>query len=69
MPYNQTNPNTQPPQGRISGFPEMKEVSISIYKYIGSLSNGDGIENGKKVIGLDLQNNNFVRAHAFLYIS
>ena len=33
MAYSQTDPNTQPPQGRMSGFPEMKEVSMSIYKY------------------------------------
>ena len=33
MAYNQTDPNTQPPQGRMSGFPEMKEVCMSIYKY------------------------------------
>ena len=33
MAYNQTDPNTQPPQGRMSGFPEMKEVGMSIYKY------------------------------------
>ena len=34
---------------------------------MGSLSNddGDGNENGKKVIGLDKQNNNFARDHAF----
>ena len=40
-------------------------------QYIGSLSNddGDGNENGKKVIGLDKQNNNFARDHAFLHIS
>ena len=39
--------------------------------YVGSLSNddGDGNENGKKVIGLDKQNNNFARDHAFLHIS
>ena len=38
---------------------------------IGSLSNddGDGNENGKKVISLYWQNNNFARDHAFLYIS
>ena len=35
---------------------------------IGSLSNddGDGNENGKTAIGLDKQNNNFVRASRFL---
>ena len=34
---------------------------------LGSLSNddGDGIENGKKAIGLDWQNNNFARASRF----
>ena len=54
MAYNQTDPNTQPPQGRMSGFPEMKEVGMNIYN-IGSLSNGDGIENGKKAVGLQQQ--------------
>ena len=36
-----------------------------------SLSNddGDGIENGKKAIGLDWENNNLHVHHAFLYIS
>ena len=36
-----------------------------------NLSNddGDGNENGKKAIGLDWQNSNFVRASLFLYIS
>ena len=29
----------------------------------------DGNENGKKAIGLDQQNNNSARAHAFMYIS
>ena len=29
---------------------------------LGSLSDGDGNENGKKAIGLDWQNNNFARA-------
>ena len=32
---------------------------------IGSISNGDGNENGKKPIGLDWQNNNFARATRF----
>ena len=34
---------------------------------LGSLSNddGDGIENGKKAIGLDWQNNDFARASRF----
>ena len=42
-------------------------------RVIGSLNNDDGDvnENGKKAIGLDLQNNNFIRAlhHVSLYIS
>ena len=35
---------------------------------IGSLSNDDGDvnENGKKAVGLDLQNNNFARASSFI---
>ena len=32
---------------------------------IGSLSNDDGNENGKKAIGLEWQNNNFARAAHF----
>ena len=38
-----------------------------MYQLIGSLSNndGDGIEDGKKAIGLDQQNNNFARASRF----
>ena len=36
---------------------------------IGNSSNddGDGIENGKKSIGLDWQNNNFARARFFVH--
>ena len=34
-----------------------------------SNDDGDGNENGKKAIGLDRQNSNFVRASLFLYIS
>ena len=39
--------------------------------FLGSLSNdnSDFNENGKNPIGLDWQNNNFVRASRFLYIS
>ena len=38
---------------------------------LGSLSNDDtdGNKDGKKAIGLDLQDNNFTRASHFLYIS
>ena len=38
-----------------------------MYQLIGSLSNndGDGIEDGKKAIGLDQQNDNFARASRF----
>ena len=32
---------------------------------LGSLSNDDDNENGKKAIGLDWQNNNFARASGF----
>ena len=50
-----------------------KESSLPVnwQQYIRSLSNddGDGNGNGKKVIGLDKQNNNFARDHAFLHIS
>ena len=53
-----------------------REGSVSIAHPVlsctlGSLSNGDGDgnDNGKKVIGLDWQNNNFVHASRFLYIS
>ena len=53
-----------------------REASVSIAHPVlsctlGSLSNGDGDDNdnGKKVIGLDWQNNNFVHASRFLYIS
>ena len=40
-------------------------------RMVKSLSNddGDGNENGKKTIGLDRQNSNFVRASLCLYIS
>ena len=34
-----------------------------------SNSDSDGNKNGNKPIGLDWQNNNFARHHAFLYIS
>ena len=94
MAYNQTDPNTQPPQGRMSGFPEMKEVGMSIYKYrelkqrrrlrerqkSSRITTATGLFQIKyssqslcpqlaKAIRWDWQNNNFARAHAFLYIS
>ena len=37
----------------------------SLMMIIGSLSNGDGNETGKKAIGLDWQNNNFARPSRF----
>ena len=68
MAYNQTDPNTQPPQGRMSGFPEMKEVSMSIYKYR-ELKQRRRHRERQKSNRFRLANNNFARAHAFLYIS
>ena len=56
--------------------PNRRNVSFSLEEnfreeMVKSLSNddGDGNENGKKAIGLDRQNSNFVRASLFLYIS
>ena len=48
-----------------------KALLSSAEASLGSLSNddGDGNENGKTEIGLNLQNNNFARASRFLYIS
>ena len=57
-------------------LPNRRNVSFGLEEnfreeMVTSLSNddGDGNENGKKAIGLDWQNNNFVRASLFLYIS
>ena len=45
----------------------MAAVTSAFNQQIGSLSNddGDGNENGKKAIGLDWQNNNFVLLSRF----
>ena len=44
-------------------------LSVIYLKWNLSNGDGDGNEDGKKVIGLDWQNNSLARASRFLYIS
>ena len=52
------------------GFASSSRLRIQLNN-LGTLSDDDGDcnENGKKLIGLDWQNNNFARASSFLYIT
>ena len=60
---------TSPREGPLQ-FDSRKRPPPESFDELGSLSNDNGDSNGneksKKVIGLDLQNNNFARASRFL---